>query len=1013
MTDDTAYKLVIGAAVQTKADAAKNLGTDKEYSFTTGSMGYALTGTGNSNYTATPAVLLSKTETVNTGIDLTKNFDVKFNKNVDPNSVGTNTCKLYNVTDSKYVAALPTVTADTVTLNPEVDLVAGKLYRVEIKGVRDLLGTEMFHESFLVTANATGITATALKADGSTFSGATDRIWPKAQAGQLDGKSSILSGGKLYLTFNQTQKLDESTVNASNITLKQYNTATEKFDIAVPVTVSYDSTTRRATITPEADLADGKRFELAWSDSIKDEYGMKITKGTQQFYTYDVTAPTVTGVEMKTGATGTFAAVQTGVTGVDETKTIYVKFNFSEAVGHKALANAAGAATTTAPGVEGVGDGTVKTLGTGNSIMVVNAATGNIVNAPAAAFANSNKELVLTFTGLANNTTYTVLLSGKDGAPTSSAPDRNVFVDLTDDITITAAAADNNNRLLDTYSFTFSTKGQDTTAPTVAGVKYGAAYATGKDLAGATNLKSSSEDIFVQFSEKIALTGNPITLTHTNDTTTYAQAFADYSPAITTTADTTEAGNTLTVSGIVGVVAGDIVEVKNGADTAYAIVKSATGTTITLVSPVGKIVATGATVKKLAGVTVSDAATDAKTLQIDLATANAGLDVTADKSHKLTLTDKITDVAGNKLTAVNYTFITGSANGDDETVKTIKASAKASNDDAYNVTLPGNDVKKTTKIQIEFNEDYDPLTINATTVKVTDSKNNVVSMALDNTTDTKKVFGQFASELTAGETYTITVEGVKDKAGNTITKAVKTFIVADTGAPTATVSIADNAVNVPVNQTIEIQFSKAMDISTIKNAANHIQLKDSSDTNVPAAVSYDTATNKATVTPVSLLNTGSAYTLLISENDTNVTDAAGNKMKKVQMSFTTSTNQVYAQITKAQYSLSSDGKTGTLYLTLSNPLKATDAKTTAFNDATTVANFNAIFSLVDGAVPADTVNTTNYTANSKLLTITFTDEGGAVISTSIVKGTTKISVNAGELVDERGVTLSTSPVTIE
>jgi len=803
LIDNTGYKLTIGAAVQSKS-STQTVGADKNYSFTTGAMAYALTGTGNSNYTA-GTVLLSKTATVNTGATLTGNFDIKYNKNIDPSTVNTTNVRLYNVTDATYVAALPTVTGATVTLNPEEDLVANKLYRVEVKGLKDLLAVDVAHETFKVTANSTAITASPLKADGSALA-ANARIWPNAQAGSLDGKTTILTGGKIYLSFNQTQALDASTITSSNITINQYNATTEEYDIAIPATVTYDATVRRATITPDSDLPDGAQFELAWTDDVKDEFGLAINEGSVVFYTYDITAPTVTGVQMKAGATGTFAAVDSGVTGVDETKTIYVKLGFSEAVGHKVITNGTGAATTTAPGVEAVGGGAVKTLGAGNSIMVVNAATGNVVNAPTAVFANSNKEVILTFTGLANNTTYTVLMSGKNGAPTGSSATRNAFVDLTDD-----GGPDNNNRMTDSYTFTFSTTGEDTTAPTVAGAKFGTSYTSGADLAGAYNIESTNDDIYVQFSEKIALTDNPITMINTTDAATYTQAFAAYGGTFNglLTSATLTTDTVIAVTNATGATAGDIIKVTDGTNTAYGIVKSVAGNNITLVSPIGKAIAiAGSSVTKLAAVTVSDAATDAKTLKVDLATVNGGAAATANKAHKLTLNSTITDVTGNTLTAVNYTFTTASATGASEVVNTVKASANGSAKDAFDATMPATGISKATDVQITFNKAYDPLTVNSSTITVKNDADEAQEFSLDNTTSATVVTLDFTTDLAVGEEYTVTIDGVKDTVGNSIVAKTTSFVTSV--VPTlVSSSIADGETGVDVTPVIELTFANA------------------------------------------------------------------------------------------------------------------------------------------------------------------------------------------------------------
>jgi hypothetical protein len=236
------------------------------------------------------------------------------------------------------------------------------------------------------------------------------------------------------------------------------------------------------------------------------------------------------------------------------------------------------------------------------------------------------------------------------------------------------------------------------------------------------------------------------------------------------------------------------------------------------------------------------------------------------------------------------------------------------------------------------------------------------------------------------------------------------LVIADTSAPTITsVSPADGDINVAVNGAITVQFNKAMDVSTIKNAAGFITLADAAATNVPVSVAYDVTNNTATVTPTTLLSTATAYTVTVG---TSIKAANAVAMESASSkTFTTSTNQMYATIKSARYVLASDSKSAKLYLTLSNPLKTGDATTTALKAAASNVALDAIFTVGNGAFDAADTITTAYTNDSTLITISIANAGGVL--SSFTTGTSTISVKASQLLDGRGITLSTSAVTMQ
>jgi chitodextrinase len=111
----------------------------------------------------------------------------------------------------------------------------------------------------------------------------------------------------------------------------------------------------------------------------------------------------------------------------------------------------------------------------------------------------------------------------------------------------------------------------------------------------------------------------------------------------------------------------------------------------------------------------------------------------------------------------------------------------------------------------------------------------------------------------------------------------------DTTPPTVTSTTpADGAAGVAVTTAPTAVFSEAMDAATITTAT--FELRDAADTLVPAAVSYVTATQTATLTPSSLLAAGTTYSATVKGGPSGVKDSAGNALAAdVGWSFTTGT----------------------------------------------------------------------------------------------------------------------------
>jgi hypothetical protein len=132
---------------------------------------------------------------------------------------------------------------------------------------------------------------------------------------------------------------------------------------------------------------------------------------------------------------------------------------------------------------------------------------------------------------------------------------------------------------------------------------------------------------------------------------------------------------------------------------------------------------------------------------------------------------------------------------------------------------------------------------------------------------------------------------VKDLAGNALaadaTASFTTAAPADTTPPTVTVfSPASGAANVAVNASATITFSEAMTASTINSST--ILLRNQSNVTVAASVTYNAATNTASVAPTAAIANAATYTIVVKSGAAGVKDAAGNPLAAdATSSFTT------------------------------------------------------------------------------------------------------------------------------
>ena len=135
--------------------------------------------------------------------------------------------------------------------------------------------------------------------------------------------------------------------------------------------------------------------------------------------------------------------------------------------------------------------------------------------------------------------------------------------------------------------------------------------------------------------------------------------------------------------------------------------------------------------------------------------------------------------------------------------------------------------------------------------------------------------------LTPNTTYTVNVSGVLDITGNAQTGFPSQSFTTGTGTDLVSPSIVSTtptnvANNVPVNTTVQVVFSKAMDPASF-DPANSFTLVDSLGNTVPATITFSPDFKTATLQPKSALTGGGAVYDLFVSYFSNVYDLAGNR----------------------------------------------------------------------------------------------------------------------------------------
>ena len=202
-------------------------------------------------------------------------------------------------------------------------------------------------------------------------------------------------------------------------------------------------------------------------------------------------------------------------------------------------------------------------------------------------------------------------------------------------------------------------------------------------------------------------------------------------------------------------------------------------------------------------------------------------------------------------------------------------------------------------VEVTFSKPINPLTVNSTSVSLSygSTPTQIPTTVTFDSTNTYVTFTP-AQPLPASTTIKLTISGVQDVAGNSVTTQSTTFVTgaaADTTAPTVVAnSPANGATNVPTNASVVLQFSEPMNLASIvqyycanpdvfynyfySNCLNDATLA----TAIPANVSVSADGMSAIFTPKSALTPGDTVNVYSYA----ATDLAGNVETAFSTAFT-------------------------------------------------------------------------------------------------------------------------------
>jgi len=272
------YTVSVAAAVK---DAQGNAIAPTTFSFTVGDI-------------TAPTVTATVPAADATGVALNTTVSATFSEPMDPTTINTTTFTLRPTSGGANVTGTVAYNAatNTATFTPSAPLANGTSYTATVTtGARDTAG------------NPLGAARTWAFTTIDTVAPTVSAVVPAA------GATAIPVNTTVQVTFSEP--MDVTTITNVNILLRNVGT-----NALIPATVTYNGTTRVATLTPTGPLSNATQYRVEVTTGVKDVSGNALAAQFNSTFTTaaapDTTAPTIVSRTPTNGATS--QAINTNVT---------------------------------------------------------------------------------------------------------------------------------------------------------------------------------------------------------------------------------------------------------------------------------------------------------------------------------------------------------------------------------------------------------------------------------------------------------------------------------------------------------------------------------------------------------------------------------------------------------------------------------------------------------------------------------------------------------------------------
>ena len=193
-------------------------------------------------------------------------------------------------------------------------------------------------------------------------------------------------------------------------------------------------------------------------------------------------------------------------------------------------------------------------------------------------------------------------------------------------------------------------------------------------------------------------------------------------------------------------------------------------------------------------------------------------------------------------------------------------------------------------IRVRFDEGVNPLSVDAQSIEVMDASSTVVPCTISFSNANQDVLIVPHAPLSASSLHSLTIDGVRDAAGNAVTPQTTQFTTGtgiDTVRPSVVATSPFNAAtDVAVNSPVILDINEAIDPITVD--ANTVFIRDNTTfVSIPGLYSVSPDGRRISFVPAAPLAVSRGHSVFFSNRG--VTDLAGNRLTGSNFSFTTAT----------------------------------------------------------------------------------------------------------------------------